>query len=159
MQILFVCSGNTCRSPMAEAWLRNIIQNGECGKDSNITVSSAGLFAEDGEVASQGAIRAMKRRGIDISSHRARVVSEELLNEADLILCMSAGHCEALEYSVGKEKKLMTLRGLAYGDEGPHASIVDPFLGDDEVYEVACVEICEAINTIISKNLINTIKN
>lgn len=147
MHILFICTGNTCRSPMAEGWLRHI-----AGESAGISVSSGGLYASDGERASCGAIRAMEKRGVDISGHRARTVTDDMLREADLVLCMSEGHCEALSKRV-EGGKLGTLLGEAYNIKGPHASIVDPYLGDDEAYEAACLEICGAVDVLFKRIL------
>jgi protein-tyrosine phosphatase len=90
--ILIVCVGNICRSPMAEAVLRNELR----GQDQ-LTVESAGLGALVGEPASQHAMVLMEERGIDISSHRAQQLTPELVRKADLILVMESRHKKAIE--------------------------------------------------------------
>ena len=90
--ILVVCVGNICRSPMAEALLRNALRGQE-----EILVESAGLGALVGEPASEYAVVLMKERGIDISSHRAQQLTPELVGKTDLILVMESRHKKAIE--------------------------------------------------------------
>ena len=90
--VLVVCVGNICRSPMAEALLRHELRDRE-----EITVESAGLGAMVDWPAAEHAAELMSERGIDISSHRARQLTPDLLHDADLILVMEAGHKKAIE--------------------------------------------------------------
>ena len=90
--ILVVCVGNICRSPMAEALLRNALRGQE-----EITVESAGLGALVGHPASDYAVELMDERGIDISSHRAQQLTPDLVTKADLILVMEAGHRRVID--------------------------------------------------------------
>lgn len=90
-KILLLCTGNTCRSSIAEGLLKHKlaqIPEGVCKPE----VVSAGLSAFDGSPASEEAVRAMRERGIDISSHRARNVTRDIVNSADLILVMTLAH-------------------------------------------------------------------
>ena len=86
--ILFVCTGNTCRSPMAAALLRQLL-NERGGKFKNIRVSSAGLYAQPGAPASPEAVETMRGYGVDLSNHLARELAREELAAADLILTMT----------------------------------------------------------------------
>ena len=86
--ILFVCFGNICRSPMAEGIARDIVARRYPGAQSLVRVSSAGVGAQDGNPPTPEAVEAMAERGIDISSHRARKVTAEILAAADLVLAM-----------------------------------------------------------------------
>jgi protein-tyrosine phosphatase len=90
--VLIVCVGNICRSPMAEALLRHELRERE-----EITVESAGLGAMVDWPAAEHAAELMSERGIDISSHRARQLTPELIHDADLILVMEAGHKKVIE--------------------------------------------------------------
>jgi protein-tyrosine phosphatase len=90
--ILVVCVGNICRSPMAEALLRNALRGQE-----EITVESAGLGALVGHPASDYAVELMDERGIDISSHRAQQLTPDLVSNADLILVMESGHRRVID--------------------------------------------------------------
>ncbi len=87
-KILFVCTGNICRSPMAEGLLRKM--------RSDFSVSSAGVSSMDGWNATPEAIEVMQDHGIDISEHSARQVREEMINDADLILTMTERHKKLL---------------------------------------------------------------
>lgn len=91
--VLIVCTANICRSPMAEALLRAHL--GEAAVEWRI--GSAGTWAMDGEHAAPRAIKVLKKRGIDLSEHRSRVVNPSMLNQARLVLVMEKGHKEALQ--------------------------------------------------------------
>ena len=133
--ILIVCVGNICRSPMAEALLRNALRGQE-----EILVESAGLGALVGEPASEYAVVLMKERGIDISSHRARQLQPELVNKADLILVMESGHKKAIETAD------VTVRGKVFRlGETSDRDIVDPYRRSRAVFEDVLEDIDEGI--------------
>ena len=141
MNVLFVCSGNTCRSPMAAALFNKIAME----RDLDVRIESAGLFAGEGERASEGAISAMKDYGIDLSGHRAKNITPELLEEADLILTMTIFHMMGLSQHFGD--KVYTLCGYA-GEDG---DIPDPFGGDDEEYKECAKKIYQALLKVAEK--------
>lgn len=91
--ILFVCIGNICRSPMAEALFRNLLKNNA----QDISVSSAGLAALVGSPADEAAQKLMMQRGLDISAHRAQQITKTILLNADLILTMSSRQQKEIE--------------------------------------------------------------
>ncbi|ETV95070.1 hypothetical protein H310_11364 [Aphanomyces invadans] len=92
--VVFICTSNTCRSPMAEAWARQWIT--ECHpRASHITVSSMALsdaYEPPGSAASPHAVSAMQRRGMDLTRHRSRLVNEALVKQADILVCVTARH-------------------------------------------------------------------
>ena len=91
--LLFVCTGNTCRSPMAAALMRRLLE--EKGV-TGVRCESAGLAAEEGAPASAGTVGALREAGIDLGSHRARNVTPALLGQADAIYTMSPSHAAML---------------------------------------------------------------
>jgi protein-tyrosine-phosphatase len=97
MRVLLVCTGNTCRSPMASCLLRKgwDEHRAVCG-NGPLEIASAGLAAAPGEQASAQAIQAMEELGLDLQSHRSQPVSASLVDSADLILVMTEGHRNAL---------------------------------------------------------------
>lgn len=119
LNILFVCTGNTCRSPMASAILNAIAEE----KKLDIRSSSAGLAAFPGDEASENAVKVLSEIGIDLSSHRSRPVNPYLLLESDFIVGMSESHINALAPYTEKNKLLFFPGGIP-----------DPFGGDLEIY-------------------------
>lgn len=141
MNILFVCTGNTCRSPMAAYIMEKVaVEN-----DLDVLIESAGIFAAPGESASENAVKAMEEMEIDITAHRTQLVTEALLEKADVILTMTEGQKRIIEPTAGD--KVYTL--LEYA--GSDGDISDPFGGDLEEYEETAKEIYDAIVDIAEK--------
>ena len=127
--ILFVCTANICRSPVAEAVLRNRLQ--ERGMD-DWTVRSAGTWAIQERAAAKNSIRVLAERGMDIADHRSRMVTNEILDQADLILCMESGHVEALKAEFPEAAHRIHLLSAMAGEK---TSISDPYRGPLEEYK------------------------
>jgi len=142
-RILFVCTGNTCRSPMAEYLLRERL-----GKDSGWVVESCGTATYDGGMPSQNAIDVMKELNIDIRPHRSRMVTAGLVESADLIVTMAEGHQrELLHRFPGAERKMFRLH--EFGTARPVPDVMDPVGGPKDVYRKIRDEVDSAIADLI----------
>jgi len=146
MKILFVCSGNTCRSPLAEAVLKRMAA--EAGR-SDIEVSSAGTQAWDGSPASDGSMLVGMERGLDLSAHRSRQLTPGMLEEADLVLVMAPSHLsQAKEMYASANVHL--LGGYAAG-KGNAPAVQDPFGGDLAAYRETADDIERELQGILEK--------
>lgn len=92
--VLFVCTGNVCRSPMAAALFNARARR--CGEDHLYYASSAGTWALEDAPASTNALAVMAQRGIDLRTHRGQTVTRALLDQADVIIVMTTSHRDAL---------------------------------------------------------------
>ena len=101
MRILFVCTGNMCRSPMAEGLARAVIDREYPETRERFDFSSAGVAALEGNVPAREAVEVMMERGIDISGHRARNVTRSILEASDLVLTMEEAQRERVEEMTG----------------------------------------------------------
>ncbi len=123
-RVLIVCGGNTCRSAMAEAMMRKLIESGSYPGDW--TVESAGAGAVEGDPATDNAVAVLAELGLDLAGHRARLLTREIVSQADTILTMERRHLErVLELDPLAAPRA---RMLAQSD------ILDPFGGGVEVY-------------------------
>jgi protein-tyrosine-phosphatase len=128
-RVLLVCTGNICRSPLAEALLRRELERR--GADG-IEVGSAGTGAWDGAPASEGAYLVGLEHGLDLSDHKARLLTREAVRDADLILTMSR-HQRSRADDLGADGRALLLGEYA-GLKGSMAEVSDPFGSDIEVY-------------------------
>ena len=138
-KIIFICTGNTCRSPMAEGLFR-----AHGGEDkTGLTAASAGLFTQDGMPASQNAVAAVAELGADITAHRSRMLTPDMAQDAHYLVCMTGAHYDRLcELFPDCADKVFTLLP---------EDISDPFGGDLETYRRAAAEIDKGVRSIIER--------
>jgi protein-tyrosine phosphatase len=150
VRVLFVCSGNTCRSPLAAALAARQVEAGATSR--RIQVSSAGTGAWAGAPASDGSARAAQRHGLDLSHHRASPLDGDAVQAADLILVMAPHHLGAAERLGGAGKShLLSAYARGAGDPLGGDPVSDPFGGDDEVYEATFRELDDLVGRAVDR--------
>lgn len=120
-RVLFVCSANQLRSPLAEALFREMVRRR--GEDAAWQIGSAGVWALEGSPAALAAMRAASSRGLNLSAHVARPVTQMLLEQSDLVLVMEREHLEAIQETFpglgGRVHLLASMAGEAGQVEDP----------------------------------------
>lgn len=149
-KILFVCTGNTCRSPMAEALFKDILADREDKEE--FSVSSAGIYAFEGDPASPEAVEVMKNEfGIDISKHRAKVLNDIDIADAFIILTMTERHRKMIiDIYPHAGERVFTLKQYAEAEDG-NPNISDPFGWDIDVYKDCASEIDALLLDVVDK--------
>lgn len=147
-KILLVCTGNTCRSAMAEGLLKKLIENLDL---QNVVVSSAGTDALTGRPATVFAIEAAKARGVDISKHISRKLNEKMLEQADIVLAMEQEHLGRIKkISRNSAKKIYLLKSFPENKERKgDFDIHDPIGKDLEDYNETLLEMEQEMERIL----------
>ena len=140
-KILFVCTGNTCRSPMAEIILKSKLKNIGI---KNIKVSSAGIYTEDGLKMSENSFQALKLMGYKPYGFKSKKLTRQMLEKSDVIICMSDSHKNALN----GYKNVYTISQIT----GQH-NVDDPYGGNINVYIKTSHQIEDACNIILEQIL------
>ncbi|WP_010246366.1 low molecular weight protein arginine phosphatase [Acetivibrio cellulolyticus] len=153
-RVLFVCTGNTCRSIMAEGLFNNAVKKEN--SMTQFTAFSAGISAYDGECASSYALRVLKDWNIDIGYHISKRITQEDIDNAFVILTMTGEHKRVLlKMFSNAQSKAYTLKEFAYesgrGINGFSTDISDPYGGSEEVYRRCAQQIKEAIDALIQR--------
>lgn len=152
MNILFVCTGNTCRSPMAEGIFKALLKDNNI---DNINVSSAGISTFEGDSANEKAIYTLRNKGIDIKSHKSRQITKEIIENSDLILTMTKSHKRMILNALPEYlNKIFTIKEYVYINNneeltGKNLDIADPYGLDYNIYEKCAAEIEENLKKII----------
>lgn len=134
MKVIFVCTGNTCRSPLAEGLFKDKLQKLNI---DGVEVTSAGLAAFAGDEVSVNSVNAAQNYGVDISAHRARTLSPYELEDS-LIFCLGASHYNALAPFVDKDRLFIMGKGIS-----------DPYGGPQEIYDRCAEEISQALDGVL----------
>ncbi len=151
-RFLFVCTGNTCRSPMAAGLVRKMLaERLGCKvsqlRSADVEVVSAGVFAAGGASATAESVAAVAERGADISHHRSRKLTERLIEASDIVFCMTKSH-EAQVRRMAPSAAEKVRRLTASGD------IPDPIGGGLEVYRRTARKIEEALERLLEEGLL-----
>lgn len=138
-KIVFICTGNTCRSPMAEGLFKAL--NGE--QKTGLEAISAGIFTNNGMSASENAVIAAKELGADISNHKSQMLSGDIVNDAKYLVCMTGAHYDQILLKFPNvSDKLFTLSPT---------DINDPFGGNIDEYRNCAMQIKSAVESVIER--------
>ena len=138
MNIIFVCHGNICRSPMAEYIMKYLLEDYHV---DGVSVSSAGVSSEEnGNDIYPPAKRVLKAHGIPFSSHRAHRITDEEFNDSDLVIALDCSNLDALVRRFGKSSRIMMLLSR---------DVEDPWYTDD--FETAYEDILSGCKALLSE--------
>ncbi|MBR2705403.1 MAG: low molecular weight protein arginine phosphatase [Bacilli bacterium] len=149
MNIMFVCTGNTCRSAMAEGLAKKEIKD----KNLDINVSSSGIFAMKGEHASFNSVAIMKEYDVDIVTHTATPIEESNIEQMDYIFCATKGHKNQVivRYPNLKDKVYTMKEYTGLNKDEEDTDISDPWGFDINTFRMCAAEISLCVDKIIEK--------
>ena len=147
MKIMFICTGNICRSAMAHAMFEKMVKE----QNKNVQVYSCGIYAQNGDIPTYEAIETMNEYGINLRNHRATNIRRSRIKEMDIILCATESHKQSVLHMYPKLKeKVFTMKEYAKLDNnGQDMDIKDPWGYDMNVYQNCAREIEECNEKII----------
>lgn len=152
-RICFVCTGNICRSPMAEVVMRRLIE--DAGLHPRVEVDSAGTGSwHVGERADSRAVATLRAAGYDGTAHRARVFDRRWLADRDLVVALDRGHLRelhALSRDPESRDKVRLLRSFADGVEAAELDVADPYDGDADDFLTVLAQVEEACRGLLDR--------
>ncbi len=149
MKIMFICTGNICRSAMAEAMLKKMLEENK----KNIEVYSCGISADEGDIPTQNAIDVMNEYGIDLKKHRATNIKYSNIEKMDVILCATLSHkIFVIKLYPELKDKIFTLKEyVGIKDEAYGIDIKDPWGYNLETYRQCAKEIENCLVKLLEK--------
>lgn len=146
-KIMFICTGNICRSAMADGLMKKLIKDNK----KDIEVYSCGIFAEDGDMPTFNAIEAISDYGVDLRDHQATNIRNSNIEEMDIILCATVSHKNNVIAMYPKLKdRVFTMKEFAEFDNND-LDIPDPWGYDIETYRFCASTINECLEKLIEK--------
>jgi len=145
--ILVVCTANICRSPMAAALLKHALA-AQPEPLRSLEVVSAGVGSRDGETVSANSVTALKKVGLDISAHRSRAITEDLVRGAVAVLGMTESHRAMIHFAITPRPRNVHLFREFMPRSGDK-EIGDPFGGSLKLYEATRDEMVEAVPSLV----------
>lgn len=148
-KIMFVCTGNICRSAMAHHYMQKKIK--DINKQNDYLITSSGTYAIYGEKSTNNAIEAMKKYNVDMSNHRATPIQDSNILDVDLVICMTVKHKkDILSIYPNLKDKVFTLKEYI-NPEIEYKDIDDPWGLSLNVYEMCAKEIVDYVDKLIEK--------
>ncbi len=150
-KIMFICTGNICRSAMADGLMKKLVKE----QNKDIESYSCGIFAENGDMPTFNAIEAIKEYGVDLKNHRATNIRNSKIKDMDIILCATVSHKNNVKAMYPELRdKIFTIKEYAEFDEN-NLDIPDPWGYDIETYRFCASTISKCLKKIIEKPLIS----
>jgi len=147
VKVLFVCTGNTCRSPMLEFCFKAFLKHKRLL--SKYDIKSAGILAEENDLTSQNAVLALNSLQIANKPKNAKLLDQNLMGKSDYIICMTAHHKAFIEKDFAKnETKVMTMAEITNGGDipDPYGCGVDEYSAVLEYFSCVCEDVFSAIH-------------
>lgn len=145
--IMFICTGNICRSAMAHAYTQKRLY--DLKKENEYIITSCGTNATQGQCATYNAIESMKKYNIDLTNHRATCIENSNILDCDLILVLTQNHkTQVIQIYPKLNDKIFTLKGYVT-DEDNYKDIDDPYGLDSDVYDATAQVIVENIDKLL----------